>query len=122
MTIPLGQDLSYALRQLRKKPGFTIAALAILALGIVANTTIFTAVYAILIRPLPFKDADRLVFIRKQNPARGWDNNNPPRFLHGGTRAVLSKMLQRSPVTPAYRPVQMPFLYWARNHFADAPS
>jgi len=71
----LAQDLRYALRQLRKSPGFTLIAVTILALGIGANTAIFTAVYAGLIRPLPFKDADRLVFIRKQNPQRGWINN-----------------------------------------------
>ena len=71
----LAQDLRYALRQLRKSPGFTLVAVTILALGIGANTAIFTAVYAVLIRPLPFKDADRLIFIRKQNPQRGWINN-----------------------------------------------
>src|SRR5207244_2562678 len=79
----LAQDLRYALRQLRKSPGFTLVAVTILALGIGANTAIFTAVYAVLIRPLPFKDADRLVFIRKQNPQRGWINNpiSPPEIL-----------------------------------------
>ena len=69
------QDLRYALRQLRKSPSFTAIAVAIVALGIGANTAIFSAVYAVLIRPLPFKNADRLVFIRKQNPPRGWINN-----------------------------------------------
>src|SRR5215831_18778250 len=71
----LAQDLRYGLRQLRKSRGFTVVAVAILALGIGANTTIFSALYGVLLRPLPFKDADRLVFIRKQNPPRGWTNN-----------------------------------------------
>jgi len=71
----LAQDLRYALRQLRKNRGFTVVAVAILALGIGANTTIFSALYDILLRPLPFKHADQLVFIRKQNPARGWTDN-----------------------------------------------
>jgi putative ABC transport system permease protein len=77
------QDLRYAVRQLRKSPSFTAIAVAILALGIGANTAIFSAVYAVLLRPLPFKDADRLVFIRKQNPPRGWVNNpiSPPEIL-----------------------------------------
>jgi len=77
------QDLRYALRQLRKQPAFTVVAVTILALGIGANTAIFSAVYAMLLRPLPFKDADRLVFIRKQNPPRGWTNNpiSPPEIL-----------------------------------------
>ena len=71
----LTQDLRYALRQLRKSRGFTFGAVAVLALGIGANTAIFSAVYDVLLRPLPFKDAERLVFIRKQNPPRGWTNN-----------------------------------------------
>jgi putative ABC transport system permease protein len=69
------QDVRYALRQLRMSPGFTFVAVSILALGIGANTAIFSAVYAVLLRPLPFKDADRLAFIRKQNPPRAWVNN-----------------------------------------------
>jgi putative ABC transport system permease protein len=79
----LAQDIRYAVRQLRKRRGFTLVAVAILALGIGANTAIFSAVYDVLLRPLPFKDANRLVFIRKQNPPRGWTNNpiSPPEIL-----------------------------------------
>src|SRR5258708_8013963 len=77
------QDVRYALRQLRKTLGFPIGAVSILTLGSGANRAICSAVYAVLLRPLTFKDADRLVFIRKQNPSRGWSNNpiSPPEIL-----------------------------------------
>jgi len=71
----LGQDLRYAGRMLLKSPVFTLVAVLSLAIGIGANTAIFSAVYAALLKPLPFKDPDRLVFIRKKNPPRGWIRN-----------------------------------------------
>ena len=71
----LSQDVRFGLRMLRKTPGFTAVAVLTLALGIGATTAIFSAVYAVMLKPLPFKDANRLVFVEKKNPPRGWVRN-----------------------------------------------
>jgi putative ABC transport system permease protein len=66
------QDARFGARMLLKNPGFTLIVLLTLSLGIGANTAIFSVVNTVMLRQLPFKNADRLVRLNESNPERGW--------------------------------------------------
>src|SRR5438874_2674154 len=83
MLADLAQDVRYGLHTLLKNPGFTVVAVSALALGIGANSAIFSVVNAVLLRPLPFKNPDQLVMVWENATHLGFPKNTPapPNFL-----------------------------------------
>jgi len=81
-------DFKYAVRLLRKTPVFTVAAIGTLALGIGANTTIFSLVHDVLIHPLPYTNPDQLVFVWEDGTAFGFPRNTPAPGNYNDWRAM----------------------------------
>ena len=88
-------DLRHTFRLIRKAPGFTAVAIVTLALGIGANTAVFSAVDALLIRALPYSDPDRLVMVWEDDPVAGYRRNTPAPGRMGpssSSRPVCSRL------------------------------
>ena len=85
------RDLRFAARSLRKSPGFTAVTIATLALGIGANTAIFTLVHAVMIEPLPFRAPERLVAVWEENDQRPGRSNviSPSNFIRWQERSTV---------------------------------
>jgi putative ABC transport system permease protein len=93
-------DIRYALRTMMRAPAFAATAALTLAIGIGANTAIFTVVYALLLKPLPFRDADRLIYVHDTFPAVANASVSVPKFLalRDGNRS-LSALAATSPAS-----------------------
>lgn len=80
MSAPI-EDVRFSLRLFRRNPGFALIAIATLALAIGANTAMFTVVHGVLLQPLPYPDADRLVMVYESTPTAEQSSIAYPNFL-----------------------------------------
>ena len=85
----LVKDLTHAIRMFRQNAAFTIAAVAALALGIAANTAIFSVVNAVLLKPVPFPEPDRLVMFMNTSPQGQGTAASPAKFQHWRSQAEV---------------------------------
>src|SRR5262245_8406474 len=87
------QDLRYGARMLLKQPGFTLIAVLTLALGIGANTAIFSVVNGVLLKPLPYAEPERLVHVYRMQPPISRANVSRPAWLDfAGQQQVFSEL------------------------------
>ena len=87
----IAQDVRYGLRMMRRQPGFSLLIVALVAVGVGANTAIFSLVNAILLRPLPYPNHERLVVVRSVIPATA--RTYP--YAAGGRRRILAVAVSR---------------------------
>ena len=92
-------DLKFAFRQLLKNPGFTAVAVLTLALGIGANTAIFSVINGVLLRPLPYPEPDRLVTLWERSPQRGIEQErvSGPNYLDWRAQSTVFADMAVSP-------------------------
>ena len=120
------QDLRFGARTLRKNPGFTLAAILTLALGIGANTAIFTVTSSVLIKPLPYRDPGRLAFLATerrgdQAPAQGGISLNRYDMLRARSRSFSAIAVFANDsfnLTGRGEPVQVPIARVSPNFFS----
>jgi predicted permease len=120
----LWQDTRYGLRQLRRNRGFTLTAVVTLGLGIGATTAIFSAVYSLLLRPLPFDDSKQLVYISSDFPTGRWNTLLSPDFVaaQSGTRSFVQfagycKRVVNSNLTSGGDPIRVSQINVTANFF-----
>src|ERR1700730_14073956 len=104
-------DLKYGFKMLVKSPGFAAIAVLTLALGIGANTAIFSYVDAWLIKPLPFRQADRLMVLLSHDTKKGWTSNSVTStadFLDYQKQKESFEQLSASAHRAFYLPVEVP--------------
>ena len=91
----LFRDARHGFRILLRRPAFTLVAVLTLALGIGANAAIFSVAYTLLVKPLPYVDAERIVLLNENNLSRGWSSFSlsPPNFLDWRAQSQSFEMM-----------------------------